>query len=161
VLLLLLVAACSERKEKSREILLPAVASVVIDSVDEKELAEGTRAAFGLKLPRDVKVTASFRDAVFAAGVMPLDSITNYVRDRVQAERVDTAPKKTVFQHAKVKSDPARRVRVEVWVSAPGKIQMVVRDETQKEPEPGLTQEERWRRAGMAPGGKPLDDRAE
>ncbi len=147
------ISGCNT-KEQPHQILPAPIASFSVDTAQEGELAEGDREAFGLLLPRDLKVKDTFPDAVFAIGSMPLEDVANYVRDRVEAERVDTGPAKTVFRHAKVRRAPAKRVQVEVSNIGQGKIEVVVRDETPAPAEPGLTQEERWKRAGLTPDGK-------
>jgi hypothetical protein len=141
----------------------PAPASapdVPRDTTKPGEIAEGTEQAFGLLLPRDMVVTARLPDAVYATGNLPLVPLTNYVRERLLSQRVDTGPEKTVFAGAAIKADPTRRVEVEV-LSRRGKVQVVVRDRTPPPQVPGLSEEERWRRAGLTPKGKVIDKEAE
>jgi hypothetical protein len=105
-----------------------------------------------------MKVRARFPDAVFAMGDVPLERVSNYVRERVVAAGVETGPAKTVFSRATVKSAPERTLRIEV-VSRPSATELVVRDQT-RPPSPveeGLSEEERWRRHGLKPDGTPLD----
>ncbi len=150
------LSGCPGKKEEPHRILPAPIASFSVDTAPENELAEGPREAFGLLLPRDIAVKVSFPDAVFGTGSMQLEAIANYVRERVEAERVDTGPAKTVFQHAKVKRDPSRVVSVEVSNVGQGKVEVVVRDETPRPPD-GLSTAERWRRAGLTPDGKKVD----
>ena len=42
-----------------------------------------------------------------------------------------------------------------------GRVEMVVRDRTPPPVEEGLTEEERWRQAGMTPDGKVLPEQAQ
>jgi hypothetical protein len=138
----------------------PASASTAQpDTTLPGEIAEGAEQAFGLPLPRDMQVTARLKDAVYANGKLPFEPLANYVRDRVLAERVDTGPNKTVFVNAAVKSSPTKLVDVEV-VSRHGSVQMVVRDRHRPPPEPGLSEEERWKRAGLTPKGKVIKTEA-
>ncbi len=133
-----------------------------LDTTLPGELAEGTHKAFGLAVPRRMKVYGNFNSVVFASGFVPVEDVANYVRKRVTAERVETGPTKTVFLRATlnpIKGEPPRApvpLRIEVEVKA-GETQLTVRDETAKPPEPGLTDEERWRKAGFKPDGTPAD----
>ncbi|AGP35231.1 hypothetical protein [Sorangium cellulosum] len=127
-----------------------------VDQALPGELAEGAEQAFGLPIPRRMKVRARFPDAVFAVGEIPAERVANYVRTRVLAGNVETGPAKTIFSRATVKSAPQRMLRVEV-VSRAHVSELVVRDETRPPPERGLSVEERWRRNGLTPDGKVLD----
>ncbi|XXT22517.1 hypothetical protein WME94_13260 [Sorangium sp. So ce429] len=137
----------------------PSDASAPRPPVDQAlpgELAEGVEQAFGLPIPRRMKVRARFSDAVFAVGEIPAERVANYVRTRVLAGNVETGPAKTIFSRATVKSAPQRMIRIEV-VSRAHVSELVVRDETRPPPERGLSVEERWRRNGLTPDGKVLD----
>jgi hypothetical protein len=126
--------------------------SVPVDTLRPGELAEGKELAFGFPLPRDMRVTVRFADAVFATGPLGFEPLTNYVRERVEAERVDTGPVKTVFAGASLKAAPERRLQLEVSVRG-GEAELVVRDQTPKPIEPGLSPEEKWKRSGVTPDG--------
>ena len=95
-------------------------------------------------------VRARFPDTIYARGRVALEPLANYVRQRVDAKRVDTGPVKTVFVQATLKADPKRQVRVEVS-SKGGIAQLMVRDQTRPPAEKGLSPEERWRRSGVTP----------
>lgn len=127
------------------------------DQVAPGELAEGTEQAFGLPIPRKMRVRLRFPDEIVATGEVPAEQVSNYVRQRVLAERVETGPAKTVFSRATLKRDPARFLRVEVISRGARGAELVVRDVTRPPPEPGLSDEERWRQKGFKPDGTPLD----
>jgi hypothetical protein len=57
------------------------------------------------------------------------------------------------------KGDPARRLSIEVRAAKPlGTVrsEMVIRDVTPPPVEPGLTDEQRWQKAGLSPSGAVL-----
>lgn len=149
------------REQPLSELLPSPLRPQPVDSVAAGEIAEGEEQAFGLAIPRGMVVEARFPDAVQAFGTQPLESIANYVRARVRTSRVETGPVKTVFDDAELISDPQRRVRVEVTIVSSSKVELVVRDRTRKPAEPGLTEAERWRRAGLTPKGEVIEDQAE
>jgi hypothetical protein len=129
-----------------------------VDRAVPGEIAEGSELAFGFPLPRRMRVSARFPDAVHAEGDIPAERLANYVRQRVVAEGVETGPAKTVFSRATVKTAPQRMLRIEV-VSRSTETVLLIRDQTAPPPpsDPGLSQEERWRQKGLKPDGSPLD----
>jgi hypothetical protein len=147
----LALGGCREETEPPG---LPPPRQTPVDTTLPGELAEGTEVAFGLKLPRDLEIEARFDDAVIAVGRVPLEYVANYVRDRVDSDRVETGPSRTVFDEASPKADAQKTVRIEVTRRARGDVQLVVRDRTPKPMEEGLTEAERYKKAGLAPDGK-------
>ena len=135
-------------------------ASVAVDSAEPGEVAEGSEKAFGFPLPRDMRVKAKMDDTWYAEGRLRAEHVANYVRDRVDAAHVDTGPTKTVFREARLKGDPNHLYELEVSVSRAG-ASLIVRDRTPKPAEPGLSERERWERAGMTPDGKVIKNKAE
>ena len=132
-----------------------------VDTTEPGELPEGTLVAFGLKLPRRMKMVAQMDDAVFVVGQMRLEHVANYIRRRVDTDEVDTGPSKTRFVNAKVRGGD-KTVDVEVAL-VPRGVQVVVRDRTPKPVEDeGLSEKERWDRVGLTPDGKlPKNSRLE
>jgi hypothetical protein len=157
LLLCLFVTACGRRQESPREILPVPIGTFRVDSVPEGELAEGAIDAFGLKLPRPMKLKAKLLDTIFATAGLSLERVSNYVRERVEAERIETGPKKTVFRGAKVEGT-SRVLHIEVIARSSNIVDLVVRDQTQKPAPQGLTEEERWRQAGLTPDGRVLPE---
>jgi len=135
----------------------PEVAAPPPDQLRPGELAEGTLDAFGLKLPRVMKIDTTFPDATFASGEATHKDVVGYVRERVVAEKVETLPTKTVFEGVTLKSSPGKKLRIEVIASGSGKSKLVIRDETRPPAKPGLSEEERWREVGLTPQGELID----
>ena len=162
ITLALSVAAlgCGKRREPAPRPGPSAAASpsapLPADHALPGELAEGTEAAFGLLLPRRMSVTARFRDAVVARGDLTPEIVTSYVKQRVQAARIETGPARTVFLKATARADPGRVMRIDV-VTRSGATELFIRDETVEPPKDGLTPEQRWQKLGLSPDGKPLD----
>lgn len=134
----------------------PAPAPVPVDRVLPGELAEGTEKAFGLPLPRVMIVRARFDDALFGMADVPPDTLANYIRQRVSANKVETGPVKTVFSRATVRGQPGVQLDIEVF-SHGGSTELQVHNLSLWKTPAGLTDEERWRAAGLKPDGTPLD----
>lgn len=131
-------------------------AAAPVDRVLPDELAEGSQAAFGLLLPRVMRVEGRFDDVVLASAHAPADAVANYVRQRVTAEQVITGPQKTLFARAVVKGSTGPKVSIAV-ISLPNRTEMEVRNATPKPTQPNQTPEERWRALGLKPDGTLLD----
>lgn len=156
--LLLALAAAGCGKEEEPKVLLPmALRPTPVDSTLPGEMAEGVEVAFGFPLPRDVKVIARMAKVWTAESGMGLEPVANYVRARVETEKVETGPSQTVFVDAVPRGDSTKTVKITVARKG-GKTLLIVRDKTRKPAEKGLTEEERWRQAGIGPDGKPIGD---
>jgi hypothetical protein len=104
-----------------------------------------------------MRLERRFDDSAHAAGPVSPESVANYVRERVEATHVEIGAARTVFPKVRIKGGaPDKVYRIEVVANGPTTL-LVVRDVTPPPVEPGLSVEERWRRAGMTPQGKPID----
>mgnify|MGYP007063455825 CR=1 FL=1 len=131
-----------------------------VDIADPDELAEGEELVFGFPIPRAMRVEARFDNAVYLVGRVPFASLNNYIRERVAAGTIDTGPAKTVYSKAALKKDTKKLLELAVSNDY-GNIELVVRDRTPKPVEKGLSQEERWRRAGLTKDGRVIEKNAE
>jgi hypothetical protein len=137
---------------------------VPIDRLAPGELAPGEEALFGLVLPKGMKVQGRFDTTGLAWGELSAEDVANYVRTHVEVERVEIGAAGTIFPNVVIKGRPPEHsFRIEVMREAAG-TRLILRDVTPEPPAPpptpGLTDEERWRRAGFSPNGKPLDMKA-
>lgn len=131
-----------------------------VDRLAPGELPPGEEALFGLVIPKGMKVQGQFTETGLAWGNLPAEEVANYVRSRVEVEHVEVGAARTIFPAARIKDGPAARTfRIEVVRESVG-TRLIVRDLAPTPvppPPPGLTDAERWRRAGFTPDGKPLD----
>lgn len=125
-----------------------------IDRLAPGELGEGKADAFGLTLPRELVIDARFPEAVHASGPVTPEALANYVRTRVDVAHVEIGAARTVFPRARIKAGAAEKTyRIEV-VPDGARTRLVVRDITPAPTIQGISEEERWRRAGMKPNGE-------
>ena len=128
-----------------------------MDRLAPGELAPGVAEVWGFVAPREMRLDQRFPAEAFFVGAVAAESVANYVRERVDAERVEIGAARTVFPAARIKSGkPDRVYRFEVLKVGAG-VWLVIKDITPPPLEPGLSDEERWRKAGLTPDGKPLD----
>lgn len=152
----LVLAGCRDEQAPAPAPLL-SVSSPPVDRLAPGEIAEGSADAFGLKLPRMMRVRFRGPDKVEAEGHVEAELVANYVRKRTKAASVELGAARTVFEQVKVNGDAAgRSLRVEV-VALGGKTQLIVKDLTPPRFDPSLTPEDRWKKHGFDKDGKLID----
>lgn len=132
---------------------------VPVDTVKDDEIPEGKLVVFGLRLPRDIQIKRRGNTMINVVMEMPFDDVANYFRDRLDGGKVLTGPSNTSFRKATVIATGKHVVDVDViriWEGA----RVIVKDRSpvERPPEPDLTEEERWRRLGLTPDGKVLEE---
>ncbi|HEY1958974.1 MAG TPA: hypothetical protein VGH28_25350 [Polyangiaceae bacterium] len=141
----------------------PSASAVPVDHLASGELLEGSAKAFGLVLPRRMKIDAAFADVVYASGPVESESLVRYVRARVREGKLvrpDFAGDgRTTFDHVKVPAMPDKEFVVTVGpaLGAIASSSLEIRDVTPQKG-PSLPDETaRWRNAGLAPNGAVAD----
>ncbi|MCB9588684.1 MAG: hypothetical protein H6718_24960 [Polyangiaceae bacterium] len=158
-LLALVCAACNGTPEE----VAPAAASAApsahpVDHLAKGELAQGEEKLFGLPIPQKMRVERRFLDAAHAAGPVTPEDLSNYVRQRVSVAQVEIGAARTVFPRVLIHGgDPKKIYRIEVSPRSGGGSELEVRDITPAPIPSGLSDAERWRRAGRNPDGTPID----
>lgn len=156
---MLLGASCSRGNDVAATDAGPPAASSAAapDRVDPSELAEGREVAFGLKLPRGMRITFRSPFEIQAESELPPERIANYVRQRMRSEGVEVGAARTIFDRARLRNDEsAPFCRVEV-VRVGDRTRLVIRDLTPEKIDPTLSPEERWRKFGLDPNGRLID----
>jgi hypothetical protein len=150
------VSACSSCKRTDS----PPPPEKPVDRLGPNEVVEGKERAFGLPLPRDIHVKARFATAVHAQSPLTPEEVTNFVRARVKDGSVVSGTSVTTLMHVVPVADPKKQLTIDVRTVrlADGmRSEIVVRDTTPPPDEPGLTNEQRWEKAGLTPTGKIAD----
>ena len=149
--------ACACNREPPAPIEPVRVAAVVassraVDRLLPGELSEGKKQAFGLVLPRDMLVERIFDDSVVARGRVPPLDLADYIRKRVETSTIEIGDARTLFAKAHVVGQPVNKlVRIEI-VPEVARTMLVVRDVTPPVVVPGLSDDERWKKAGIPRG---------
>lgn len=136
----------------------PSAAPAPADHLAKGELVESKEKLFALALPRDLKPAYAFPDVAVARGEVEPELVANYVRARVSGGKVTIGASQTVFDNVRVTgAAPPRDLRIKIE-KVRGVCQMELRDVTPLPPEPDPGNDaDRWKKAGFAPNGKPLD----
>ena len=155
--LLVLVFGCS--KSQTSTSLGKADASPPPQPVDRLlpgELAQSKLLVFGFPIPQGMVVERRFGESVYLKGEVSPSELLAYVKAHALTGPAERIGARRVFSKAKIRGgDPARIYDIEID-DAGGFQRLVVTDVTPPPLEPGLTVEERWRRAGYLPDGTPI-----
>jgi hypothetical protein len=130
------------------------------DHLAPNEVVEGKERAFGLPLPRLVQVKARFEKTVHVLSPLTPEELTNFVRARVKDGKVIPGTSVTTLFEVVPLGDTTKQLTIDVRTvhSADGtRSEMVVRDTTPPPVEPGLTNEQRWEKAGLTTTGRIAD----
>ncbi len=128
------------------------------DHLADGELLEGSARAFGLVLPRGVTIDTNLPPQILASGDPKAADVANYVRARVAMGSVRVGAASTMFLRVQVPANPGRELNIRVEPRANGTGDLItIRDVTPPPVDPNLTDEQRWRQVGIAPGGKIAD----
>jgi hypothetical protein len=160
-----LVIAC--KKDDAVTVSLPTTAGpsasavVPVDHLAPNELLESDAKAFGLALPRGMRVDNAFDDVVFASGQVNIDAVVKYIRSHVREGRMlqPSGSARTTFDQVRIPTLPDKTfiVYVEPARGAIGTTKVEVHDVTPTKA-PNLPNEAaRWAAAGLKPNGQPLD----
>jgi hypothetical protein len=134
-----------------------------VDHLAPGELLEGSAKAFGIVLPRGVRIDAAFSDVVYASGRVDDEAVVKYIRARVREGKVvrpDFAGNgRTTFDHVKVPAMPDKELVIVVGPErgAVGATKIEIRDVTPAQAPQLADDAARWRSAGLSPNGRVLD----
>lgn len=131
-----------------------------IDHLAPDEVVEGQEKAFGLPLPRASHVKARFAKSVHVVSPIEPEKIANFVRARVENGTVTVGSSGTHLENVTVRAEPTRRLTIDIraaHLTDAAKSELVIQDTTPPPFDPNLSEEERWKKAGLTPSGAVLD----
>lgn len=145
----LLGAGCKRDVEQ-----VPAtIASQAPDRLEPGEPLLGTPRVFGLDVPDGLRVVARYSKSVHLSGPLPLTAVVDVIQRQLEPTLMEFTPKRAVWERVVAKTDASRRLmRIEVTREGPA-TRVLVTDVTAPKPTQGLSESERWERAGRNPDG--------
>lgn len=154
-LLAVLALAC---REAPLQVMQPeSQQAATPDRLQAGERLAESEVAFGLVVPKGLRITRHFQDAAYLSGPLPFEQALAAVRQQLETAGAELRAQRAVFARAIVVSDPEQRLmRVEVYPLPQGS-QVLLRDITPPPVAIGLSEEERWARAGREPDGSLSD----
>jgi hypothetical protein len=127
-----------------------------VDHLAPGELLEGPDHAYGIALPRGVKIDAAFATVVYASGVVAVDPLVHYLQARVQEGDLRQGPTSATFNNVLALGGKGPRLAIHV-VSVRERTDVEISDETPPVL-PNLPDEAaRWKHVGLTPDGRLAD----
>jgi hypothetical protein len=154
-----LIIACQSSKESQRLTVVSAASSTPapVDRLAKDELAASSTLAFGFPIPESMHVRRAFSDSIYLDGSVTTESLLSYIRKHAEIGSLELGRPRTVVNGVRITGGDATKVyRIEIVERRP-LARMVLRDVTPRTDTSTLSEEERWRRAGLRPNGEPLD----
>lgn len=152
--LLVFAAAC---RKPAEEAPAPPAPTVAPDRLAPEEPLIGTPQVWGLRVPDGLRVSSEFARTVHLSGSRSLAAVTEALRQQLLTSEFEVTPTRTVIARAYVKGATQRRLlRIEA-VSEGVLTRVVITDITPPPVPSGLSEAERWERAGRNPDGTVKD----
>jgi len=158
----LLVLGCRKESTPPAPVAAPSASTApdakLVDRLAPGELEPSTSQVFGFEVPKNMDVQGAFLEVAYLVGPVTPEALANYVRDRVEVDRVEIGAASTVFSRAHIKRGaPEKLYDLVVSPGAGPLTKLEIRDVTPLPANPpGMTQADRWRQAGRKPDGTPL-----
>ncbi len=159
---LLMVSACLAAELGCHDKQAPEPSAVETppapDRLEAGERLPEAETAFGLPIPKGMRLTRHFNDAAYFAGDLDMQSAIAHVQSHVSSADVEIVSRRAVFGRASIHGDQTRRLfRIEVS-RTPGGSQVHIKNITPAPAVSGLSDAEIWKLAGRKPDGTPLDE---
>jgi hypothetical protein len=144
-------------KPQAQPSIDPAPEAAEPDRLNADERLPEAETAFGLPIPAGMRLTRHFDDSAYFSGPMDVQSALEHVRGHVQARDLELMGQSAVFSRAYINGDAMQRLfRIEVTPLGSGS-QVYIKNITPRAATRGLSETEKWSRAGRKPDGTPLD----
>jgi hypothetical protein len=136
----------------------PANIAATPDRLAPGEGLPESETAFGLAMPRGMRLVSHFKDAAYFAGDVELERVLEHVAQHVSPRDAQLVDGGASFPSVRIDGDASGRLlRITLRKTRRGS-QIHIEDVTPSAPVlSGLSQEEVWRKAGRKPDGTPLD----
>lgn len=118
------------------------------DRLPPGALLEGPESAFGFAIPKGMTLAHPNRSTYRAEGAVNFDDLTSYVKDRITVRHAEMFGTRLVFPNAKIKGEENKVFDLTLREHR-GRSILEIRDRTLLPTTPGLTETQRWEKAGF------------
>ena len=155
--IVLLLVGCSHHQAPAAITSNDAgVPQQAVDRLLPGELGQSKLLVFGFPIPQGMNVERRYADSVHLVGTVSPTALTAYVRAHAATGPAELIGSRKVFSKVRIRGgDPSRLCNIEIDDSGAAR-RLIVSDVTPPPMEPGLSVEERWKRAGYNPDGTPI-----
>ncbi|MGE5786375.1 MAG: hypothetical protein ACM3ZE_17385 [Myxococcales bacterium] len=128
-----------------------------IDRLLPGELGASSELVFGFPVPVGMSVERVFHDAAHLVGEVAVSGLVDYIRKHAQVGTAELTGTMMRFDQVRIPRQPPDQVYRFDLVQQARQVRLVIKNVTPPPTQSGLTEEERWRQAGLRPDGEPLD----
>ena len=154
--LLFLATCCHRHAPKVVELGDAGLKTTPMDRLLPGELAKSTLLVFGFPIPQGMTVQRRYADNVHLVGSVSLAALSAYVRAHVATGPAELIGSRKVFNKVHIRGGDLNRIYTIEIAELGSARELTVTDVTPPPLEPGLSEAERWRRAGYMPDGTPI-----
>lgn len=126
------------------------------DRLPPGELLEGPDEFFGFSVPRGMRGQLKAPGLVEITGRADFDKLATYTKDRIAVRHAEMLEDRLIFRNARILGTKDRLFDLTVSRQRLGS-RLEILEITKKPGTKGLSEEERWKRAGLKPGGGLID----
>ncbi len=112
---------------------------------------------FGIEVPRGMRVTATFKDVAQLDGSLSIEQLVSYYKEHVLVAAIEMGATQAVFPRVYVRGDAQKRQYRIVISKHDNRSKVRITDVTGTPVVKGLSERERWERAGLNPDGTQKD----
>ena len=127
-----------------------------VDHLAPGELLEGPDHAFGIALPRGLKIDATFATVVYASGALAVDPLVHYFQGHVQDGDLRQGPTSATFNNVRALGGNGPPLAIHV-VFVRERVDVEISDETPPVLPQLPDEAARWKRVGLTPDGRLAD----
>lgn len=129
------------------------------DRLPPGELLEGPDEFFGFSVPKGMRGNIKAPGLVEITGRAEFDKLATYTKDRIAVRHAEMLEDQLVFRNARILGTKDRVFELTVTRQRQGS-RLEIQEVTKKPAPQGLSEEERWKRAGLKPNGGLIDPNA-
>lgn len=126
------------------------------DRLPPGALLEGSEEAFGFPIPKGMILSRSNRRAFRAEGRVDFNDLTDYVKERIHVRHAEMFGSRLLFPNAKLRSGGDLLLEFAITQHR-GQSILTIRNRTPLPATHGLSEKERWERAGFKFEGGRID----
>lgn len=153
---LLLALSCGHSKLRDGGGSDAGIARAPLDRLLPSELGKSGLLVFGFPVPPGMSITQRYPDSVHLQGQLPVANLKEYVEAHIVAGPSEVDTHRRTYNKARIRGGDSSRIYSIEIDELRGERALIISDVTPKPVEPGLSNEERWRRAGYMPDGTPI-----
>lgn len=127
-----------------------------LDHLSPSEIAKSDVMIYGVTVPQGMQLRRRFPDGVLLTGETPVAELASQIEASIYSGPKEVDRRRRIYRNVTIKGGDSKRIFTITIDDLGSQRQVSITDVTPTPTEPGLSDEERWRRAGYLPDGTPI-----